>query len=348
MQRSNVDYNQFIYQDTKGEVRVKSPLKKLLMLTQPELKETREDMLLQDFVKVTQSKWLRDPKLSSRWDQTESDLNQDLAATIKTYLHELGLLQNRTLSKEKYDVGIITGCASPNMAKCFFNLQDLASKNPAIISKLIVSGTTNDISQYLPNLEAVYSAFPARFKKEVTFPEKLTELSGLKFFLDNMLWPEGFDPKNVVYIPNESKELSKPRLDDAFLAINKYLQEHHKESKLSIAVLSQPIFHYRQGLIFLPLAEQHFVEIVSAKHDTYPILNKLSGSTLNASSGLDELARLAFKLNEFIQHKENLQRLNLIVAKTELPSVVKSGYGMYQPQKPSSDVGTEPTVAFRL
>src|SRR5689334_22679602 len=114
MQRSNVDYNQFIYQDTNGEVRVKSALMKLLTLTHNEIKETHENMLLNDFVKATQPIWLRNPKLNSRWDQTESDLNQELVANIKTYLDELGLLQTPKLSKEKYDVGIITGCASPN------------------------------------------------------------------------------------------------------------------------------------------------------------------------------------------------------------------------------------------
>lgn len=311
-----------------GMVKVQPELIDLLKLACPStlneqisnelLKNPDNTLSLKRFVELTQELWIR--KIDNRWDVNNSiyDNNQK---TITDIIDTIGLLNGRELSQKQYDGAVMLGGSITNMAKRFFHLQDQLTSNH-YFKKIFLVGSEEDITQYLARIKEIHAKNPERFVADIKLPEKASEHEVLNFFISNLVWPDHFKHTSFIQLPLAMKKtpegkLIKPNTQDAFIKLNEHIKtDTASEAKLKLAVFSSEPFTARQHLTSL-LASQdkvYVVETSAAAYNSYPALNELEVA-INAGRSLDELARLAFQLQDFINNvPDYIEKLTILDA----------------------------------
>lgn len=276
-------------------------------------------MTLSRFVKLTQSSdagWLRNPNAKSRWDTTQEGGNE-FSEVESAIVKQIGILEGSSLSNKSYDGAVILGSSIASMAKRFFHLQDMLKT--VKLSNIYLMGSTENISQYLDSLREVIKLYPDKFVKNVALPESLTEHGLMNFYLNNLIWPDQLHNIKVICLPSEMKKIDnekyvKPTTNDELNTLSNHLEKSNSKSKL--AIISHSPFGFRQNLIFQALSVKHDVETTFAGHQSYSKLNSLSGMKLTPQVVLDELARLFYQLDKFIDNKqERLKNIGINVDK---------------------------------
>lgn len=310
------DYSKFIYIDQEG-IKVQPILMKLLIATAPkDFKiEEKPELLLSKFVTIVQTppvSWMR-PAGSTRgalFSSSGSDYEntKDILELITT----LGVCDQQSPQLKSFDDAVILGSSS-SLDKRFFELQNLMMSGVEF-KKIYLIGSSEPISAYKPTLEMLIKTYPERFITGVKVPDELTEHGTMQFFIDNLKWPENFKSVKIIALPSQRKDLPdgkfiKPTTQDELERLTKDIKENLKsEGKPTLAIFSNPPFHYRQNLIFQPLAQQYHIETLAGKEEPK-----------NVAVVLDELSRACYQLNQFLNVPGNADKIGLSKSSSPTP-----------------------------
>jgi hypothetical protein len=268
--------------------------------------ETDEDntLSLAKFVEWTQQLWIKN--VNNRWNINDPTYDKK-KNEIQEILEELGFFNGSLLSVPRHDGAVMIGGSIANMAKRFFLLQEQINSG-YYFKEIFLMGSLEDVSPYLKRLEEIYQCEPQRFKENIEFPKASSEHELMLFFIKNLRWPDHVQHATITPLPLELKTLNdgrlvKPNTQDQIVKVQKNLQENGKENeRLRLAIFSNDPFTYRQHLDALVSCQNrpYFIETTSAPYTSSPELNKLDGATMDLAKSLDEVARLAYQLKEYV------------------------------------------------